>query len=72
MSLLSHTVANATVYATEPTVLLRLARPYFERLVEALPDLRAELEQLAGRRSQVIASSFPPSDPDFIDVEVLV
>jgi CRP-like cAMP-binding protein len=72
MSLLAHSVANATVYATEPTVLLRLARPYFERLVEALPDLRAELEQLAGRRSREIASSFVPNDPDLIDVEVLL
>jgi len=72
MSLLSHSVANATVCATEPTVLLRLARPYFERLVEALPDLRAELEQLAGRRSREIASSFPPGDPDSIEVEVLL
>jgi CRP-like cAMP-binding protein len=74
MSLLSHTGATATVHATEPTTLLRLARPYFERLVEALPDVRAELEQLADRRSQQIASSFPSSDEqqEFIDVEVLL
>ena len=49
MSLLSGAGATATVRATVPTVLLLLAKPYFDRLLEALPDLRDQLEQLADR-----------------------
>jgi CRP-like cAMP-binding protein len=72
MSLLSGAGATATVQALEPTALLLLAKPYFDRLLEALPDLRAQLEQLADRRSRQIAQSFPGGDQDFVEVEVLV
>jgi CRP-like cAMP-binding protein len=74
MSLLSGAGATATVQATEPTTLLLLAKPYFDRLLEALPELRAQLEQLADRRSQMIAASFGGNadEPEFVDVEVLV
>jgi hypothetical protein len=55
-------------------VLLLLAKPYFDRLLEALPDLRAQLEQLADRRSRQIAASFAheAGEPDFVEVEVLL
>jgi len=73
MSLLSHGGATADVIALEPTALLFLARSFFERLLEVLPDLRERIEQLADRRSREIAVSFvPPLPGEEIEVEVEV
>jgi cAMP-dependent protein kinase regulator len=75
MSLLSGEGATATVRAYEPTSVLLLARHYFDRLLDALPDMRAQLEQLADTRFRQIASSFAPRTPgddDGIEIEVLL
>jgi cAMP-dependent protein kinase regulator len=72
MSLLSGDGATANVDATQPSVLLFLAKPYFERLLAAVPELRAEIESLAGRRSQELTRSVAPREDDGIEVEVLL
>lgn len=75
MSLLSHGGATADVIATEPTTLLFLARSFFEKLLEVLPELRQQIDALAGRRSREIAVSFVPPQPGAsieIDVEVMI
>jgi cAMP-dependent protein kinase regulator len=74
MSLLSGEGATATVQAIDATTVLLLGKQYFDRLLEAVPDLRVQLEQLADRRSRQIAASFPPrpGEPEFVEVEVLL
>ncbi len=74
MSLLWGGGASASVRAREATTLLFLAKSYFDRLLEALPEVRPQLEQLAGRRSREIAASFPSPEPgdDGIEIEVML
>ncbi|MFI5305785.1 MAG: cyclic nucleotide-binding domain-containing protein [Polyangiales bacterium] len=72
MSLLTGDGASANVDATQPSVLLFLAKPYFERLLAAVPELRVEIERLAGRRSLEITRSVAPLEDDGIEVEVLL
>jgi len=72
MSLLSGEGASANVDATQASVLLFLAKPYFDRLLDAVPELRAELEQLANRRSLETARSLSPSPADELEIEVLL
>jgi CRP-like cAMP-binding protein len=50
MSLVADRPTSATVRATGPSTILFLAREYFQRLIEALPDLRRYFEALAERR----------------------
>lgn len=50
MSLLADQPTNASVRAVGPTTILFLAREYFQRLIDALPDLRRYFEGLAERR----------------------
>jgi CRP-like cAMP-binding protein len=50
MSLLSNQPTSATVTAARPSTILFLAREYFQRLVQALPQIRQYFEELAQRR----------------------
>jgi CRP-like cAMP-binding protein len=50
IALLRGGAATATVRAARPSTVLFLAREYFERLVGALPELRAFFEQLSEER----------------------
>jgi len=52
MSLLTDAPTTATVRALSPTTILFLGRPYFHRLVSAIPALRAYFEDLARIRHQ--------------------
>jgi CRP-like cAMP-binding protein len=75
MSLLSGEAATAQVITREATTLLWLAKPYFDRLLAAVPELRSTIEQLAAGRHRGIAMSFPPPEPDDvmeIDVDVML
>jgi cAMP-dependent protein kinase regulator len=75
MSLLSGVGATATVRAIEATSLLVLHKSYVERLLEALPEVRAELERLSASRAQQIRASFPGTvrgDEPSIEIEVLL
>ena len=74
ISLLSGRGATASVSTLEDSALLVLGKPYFDRLLEALPDLRDELEQLADRRSRASATMLAAvSDQDeSFEVEVLL
>jgi CRP-like cAMP-binding protein len=73
MSVLQGGGATADVIATEPTTLLFLAKSFFEKLLEILPDLRERVDELAGRRSRAIAYSFVPGQvEEEIEVEVIV
>jgi CRP-like cAMP-binding protein len=74
ISLLSGAGATASVHSTEECALLFLAKTYFDRLLEALPELKEELEQLADRRSRASATMLAavlPEDESF-EVEVLL
>ena len=50
MSLLGDTPTTATVRALSPTTILFLGRPYFQRLVHALPAMRQYFEELSRSR----------------------
>ncbi|HZS40968.1 MAG TPA: cyclic nucleotide-binding domain-containing protein [Polyangia bacterium] len=50
IALLRGTPATATVRAARPSTVLFLAREYFERLIAALPEMRAFFEQLTEDR----------------------
>jgi CRP-like cAMP-binding protein len=50
MSLLSNQPTSATVTAARPSTILFLGREYFQRLVEALPQIRQYFQELAERR----------------------
>ena len=50
IALIRHTPATATVRAGRPTTVLFLAREYFERLLGALPEMRAFFETLTEER----------------------
>jgi CRP-like cAMP-binding protein len=50
IALLRGTPATATVRAARPSTVLFLAREYFERLIAALPEMRAFFEQLTEER----------------------
>lgn len=50
IALLEQSPTTATVTATRPTTVLFLAREYFERLVQGVPELRAYFQQLAETR----------------------
>ncbi len=72
ISLLRGTPATATVRAATPAAVLFLARDYFERLVAALPEIRAFFEDLseerlrALKRAQADSSIEEPVEPDQI------
>jgi CRP-like cAMP-binding protein len=74
MSLLSGAGATASVHSSEDCSLLFLAKTYFDRLLEALPELKEQLEQLADRRSRASATMLAAVDPDdqSFEVEVLL
>ncbi len=64
ISLLTGSPTTATVVATRRTTLLFLARTYFLRLVEAVPEMRAYFTRLAETRlaqNEELASMAPPS-----------
>ena len=50
IALIRHSPATATVRAGRPTTVLFLAREYFERLLGALPEMRAFFETLTEER----------------------
>ena len=54
ISLLRGTTATATVRATTAAAVLFLAREYFERLIEALPEMRAFFDQLSEERLRAL------------------
>lgn len=75
MSLLTGSGASSTVTATMPSALLWLEKSIFDRLMEAVPHLREELEALVHTRASRIAASFAPPQPggdDEIVIEVLL
>lgn len=74
MSLLTGLGASATVSTLEDSALLFLGKPYFDRLLEALPDLREELELLADRRSRASATMLmaQSEEDESFEVEVLL
>jgi len=74
ISLLSGKGATASVHTTEDSTLLFLAKAYFDRLLEALPDLREELEMLADRRSRASATMLAAQgqEDESFEVEVLL
>ena len=58
-----------------PSALLLLEKPFFDRLMDAVPHLREELEALVHTRASRIAASFAPPQPggpDDIVIEVLL
>jgi CRP-like cAMP-binding protein len=57
MSLLADTPTTATVRALSPTTILFLGRQYFQRLVSAIPAMRAYFEDLSRSRAH------PPDNP---------
>jgi len=69
MSLINNQPTSASVRAARRSTILFLARDYFQRLVEALPAIRAYFEELSERRgleSQLLLSSAEPeADPEF-------
>jgi CRP-like cAMP-binding protein len=50
MSLINNQPTSASVRAARPSTILFLAREYFQRLIEALPEIRRYFEQLTERR----------------------
>jgi cAMP-dependent protein kinase regulator len=75
-SLLHAEPTNASVIATVPSTLLFLERAYFERLVTAVPEVRADLDRLSQERTRltlerVSTLSNPPAEPE-IEIEVLI
>jgi CRP-like cAMP-binding protein len=74
ISLLSGSGATASVHTTEDSALLFLGKAYFDRLLEALPDLREELELLADRRSRASATMLMAQreEDESFEVEVLL
>lgn len=88
ISLLNDEPTTATVTASSPSTLLFLGKDYFQRLVAAVPEVRAYLEQISDDRMMDTRLSFEPGggieplsqadldamehDIDEIEVEVLV
>jgi CRP/FNR family transcriptional regulator, cyclic AMP receptor protein len=75
ISLLSGSGATASVHTLEDSALLFLGKPYFDRLLEALPDLKEELEQLADRRSRASATMLAAvrgDEDESFEVEVML
>jgi CRP-like cAMP-binding protein len=75
-SLLHAEPTNASVIATVPSTLLFLERAYFERLVSAVPEVRADLDRLSQERSRntlerISTLSNPPAEPE-IEIEILI
>ena len=50
MSLINNQPTSASVRAARPSTILFLAREYFQRLIQALPEIRRYFEELAERR----------------------
>jgi CRP-like cAMP-binding protein len=61
ISLLSEELTTATVRVSERCTTLFLSRDYFERLIEAVPDIRNHLEQLGENRMMDMHISMVPS-----------
>jgi CRP-like cAMP-binding protein len=57
ISLIRGTPATATVRAATPAAVLFLARDYFERLISALPEMRAFFEGLSEERLRALKSA---------------
>ena len=72
ISLIRNTPANATVRAARPSTLLFLAREYFERLVTALPEMRAFFEELTEERLKDAEIALTSDDLVEEDERVLV
>ena len=51
ISLIKNQPTNASVRAAQQSTILFLAREYFQRLIEALPEIRSYFEDLSERRS---------------------
>jgi CRP-like cAMP-binding protein len=67
MAVINNQPTSASVRAARRSTILFLARDYFQRLVEALPELRRYFEELSTRRgmeSQLVlgATERPPGD----------
>jgi CRP-like cAMP-binding protein len=50
MSLINNQPTSASVRAARRSTILFLARDYFQRLVQALPEIRRYFEELSARR----------------------
>ena len=60
MSLINHQPTSATVRAARRSTILFLERDYFQRLIQALPEIRRYFEELSERRgmeSQLVLGS---------------
>ena len=65
MSLINNQPTSASVRAARRSTILFLARDYFQRLVQALPEIRRYFEELTERRgleSQLVLSSGNDAD----------
>ncbi|HET6147172.1 MAG TPA: cyclic nucleotide-binding domain-containing protein [Polyangia bacterium] len=79
MSLINNQPTSASVRAARRSTILFLARDYFQRLVEALPEIRRYFEELSARRgmeSQLVLGSTdqtaPEDDGDQRDERILI
>jgi CRP-like cAMP-binding protein len=70
IALLRGTPATATVRAARPSTVLFLAREYFERLIAALPEMRAFFEQLTEDRLRAAEATL--NDESVLDDDDLV
>jgi CRP-like cAMP-binding protein len=67
MSLINHQATSASVRAVRRSTILFLAREYFQRLIDALPEIRHYFEELSERRgleSQLVLGSEDDGDRD--------
>jgi len=72
MSLLKNQATTATVRAARQSTVLFLAREYFQRLIEALPEIRSYFETLSERRDLDTKLTLGHDDEIDIDEDDLV
>jgi len=79
MSLINNQPTSASVRAARRSTILFLARDYFQRLIQALPEIRRYFEELSARRgmeSQLVLGATdqaaPEEDGDQRDERILI
>jgi CRP-like cAMP-binding protein len=70
IALLRGTPAMATVRAARPATVLFLAREYFDRLIQALPEIRSFFENLTEERLR--DAELELADPDLLEADSAV